>query len=91
MTDLLIAVGATAYLSYVIVNTAGIAGSFAWLRARDPIHVTHCIFCISFWLALACLGVLRFGEPFAVRWLIEAAAVAGVALMATAWTGVKHL
>lgn len=91
MTDFLIAAAATAYLSYVIVNTAGIAGVFAWLRARDPIHVTHCLWCISFWLALACLCVLRFGEPFAVRWLVEAAAAAGVAMMGLAYTGAKHL
>jgi hypothetical protein len=89
--NLLITILAVGYLAYVIVNTSGLLGMFAWLRKLDKTGVTACMWCISAWLALAVVTVLHTGEPFTVVWLVEAFAAAGGAMMALAWTGAKHL
>lgn len=77
---------ATAYLSFVTVNTDGLFGMFVWLRKHDPVKVTHCIYCVAFWIA----GLLVWlaGIPLT---LVNVLAVAGGALMLSSWTGLRHL
>jgi len=77
---------ATGYLAHVIVNTDGILNSFTWIRKHDRSKVTHCQFCIAFWIAAGC--ILLAGLPLT---LVNVLAVAGLGLMASSWTGLKHL
>ena len=102
LADLLTVSIATAYLSFVTVNTDGLGGMFAWIRAHDPTtytddegdkhSVTTCIFCLAFWVALSFVLVYSLQHP--MNWdavVINTFAVAGLSLMATAWSGLKHL
>lgn len=87
----------TAYFAHVIPHTAGFRGMFIWLRKHDPtaytdadgtVHkVTECPFCLAPYLAAIAYGLLFTPASF----LVTVFAIAGAALMASAFTGLRHL
>lgn len=86
--DLVIVAAATAYLAFAITTTRGPFRVFARLRAHLPLGgLTTCIYCLAPWTAGGLL--LLYATP--ARVLVEALAVAGLALMAWAWSGAKHV
>lgn len=72
---------ATWYIAYVVSSSHGPFGAFEWLRAKLPLGgLTACIICLSIWVSLAL--VLITGHT-----VLDAVAVAGVALLAHGFTG----
>lgn len=87
-TDFLVLALATAYSAHVISSTEGPFGIFARVRERLPLGgLTTCVYCLSPWCAAALWGVTL--TPLAP--LVTVLALAGGALMLTAWTGMRHL
>ena len=83
MIDLLAVSLATAYLTYVLVYTAGPWQVFATARQHAPDSVLHCPWCTAFWMAM--LVGLGTGQP-----IHHAVAGAGGAMLLLAVSGVLY-
>lgn len=87
-TDFLVLALATAYSAHVISSTDGPFGVFASVRERLPLGgLTTCIYCLAPW----CAGALWLVSLTPLAPLVTLLAIAGAALMLTAWTGMRHI
>jgi hypothetical protein len=84
MPDLLIPALACWYIAYALTKTHGPFSAFEWMRKHLP-HggLLECPVCLAFWAALVLLLV-----PSGI--VVNALAVAGLAMLAHGYTGWRH-
>lgn len=81
ISDLGILALAVWYAAYVVVKLAGPFGAFAWLRTKGEVFA--CIYCFSWWVAVA-FALIWFTPA---RPLVYPFSLAGAALLAHRYTG----
>lgn len=88
LPDLLTLALATFYAAYVLVNTKGPFGYFAWLR-DNVMHggLLSCIYCAALWIGIA--FYLMLAGPLAIVPQLLAAVGAGMLLYR--YTGGSHV
>lgn len=74
------------FLSYCIVKTDGPKAVFVFLRAHDFTKLTHCLYCLIFWVALTFYGLLTTPAAF----VVYVCAAAGGGMLAYRYTGGDH-
>lgn len=88
LLDLIVLAAATWYSAFVISSLDGPFHVFSTVRKQLPLGgMTGCRICLAPWCAVV-LYVVYLTE---LRGIVLPLAIAGLALMAEAYTGVKHI
>jgi hypothetical protein len=86
IAELLILACATWYISFVLTRLPGPFGVFARMRERPQFGIMKCIYCLSFWIAIA-LYVLMYNDFEELVWILG---ICGGAHMLASFTGVNY-